>query len=177
MSCSGNKHKDRNGQSALNNWFYTVHKFSKTCIISMKSTLITKRIICKEVMTQIQSMLLTTLLFTSPSEIQSAFSNKESVQKEVKATLSQKATLSCDVSDAKTEVKWWKDGKLLATSKTIRTESTGRSRQLFIDSVEKKDAGEYVCEAGTEKMAFKIHVAGTGRWVFKIINKWNVFGI
>nr|XP_040027511.1 obscurin isoform X10 [Gasterosteus aculeatus aculeatus] len=92
-------------------------------------------------------------------EIQSAFSNKESVQKEVKATLSQKATLSCDVSDAKTEVKWWKDGKLLATSKTIRTESTGRSRQLFIDSVEKKDAGEYVCEAGTEKMAFKIHVA------------------
>ncbi|XP_077955763.1 obscurin isoform X13 [Gasterosteus aculeatus] len=92
-------------------------------------------------------------------EIQSAFSNKESVQKEVKATLSQKATLSCEVADAKTEVKWWKDGKLLATSKTIRTESTGRSRQLFIDSVEKKDGGEYVCEAGTEKMAFKIHVA------------------
>ncbi|KAM6920582.1 obscurin [Lycodopsis pacificus] len=93
------------------------------------------------------------------SEIQSAFSNKESVQKEVKATLSQKASLSCEVADTKTEVKWYKDGKLLATSKAIHAESKGKSRQLVIDSVEKKDAGEYVCDAGTEKLAFKMHVA------------------
>ncbi|KAM8849475.1 obscurin isoform 11-T11 [Spinachia spinachia] len=93
------------------------------------------------------------------SEIQSAFSNTDSVQKEVKATLSQKATLSCEVADTKTEVRWLRDGKLLAASKTIRTEAKGKSRQLVIDSVEKKDAGEYVCEAGTEKLAFKIHVA------------------
>ncbi|XP_075954719.1 obscurin [Anarhichas minor] len=93
------------------------------------------------------------------SEIQSAFSNKESVQKEVKATLSQKATLSCEVADTKTEVKWYKEGKLLATSKAIHAESKGKSRQLLIHSVEKKDAGEYVCEAGTEKLAFKMHVA------------------
>ncbi|XP_054452325.1 obscurin [Anoplopoma fimbria] len=92
------------------------------------------------------------------TEAQSAFSNKESVQKEVKATLSQKATLSCDVSDSKTEVKWYKDGKVLTSSKTVHTESKGKSRQLVIDSVEKKDAGEYICEAGTEKLAFKIHV-------------------
>ncbi|XP_069548293.1 obscurin isoform X21 [Brachyistius frenatus] len=93
------------------------------------------------------------------SEAQSAFSNKESVQKEVKATLSQKATLSCEVADTKTVVKWYKDGKLLTTSKTIHTESKGKSRQLVIDSVEKKDAGEYICEAGTEKLAFKMHLA------------------
>ncbi|KAM3604082.1 uncharacterized protein V6R79_006069 [Siganus canaliculatus] len=93
------------------------------------------------------------------SEAQEAFYNKESVQREVKATLSQKATLSCEVADAKTEVKWYKDGKLLTSSKTVRTESKGKSRQLVIDSVEKKDAGEYICEAGTEKLAFKIHVA------------------
>ncbi|XP_059200801.1 obscurin [Centropristis striata] len=96
----------------------------------------------------------------SVSEAQSAFFNKESVQKEVKVTLSQKATLSCDVSDSKTEVKWYKDGKLLTSSKTIHTESKGKSRQLVIDSVEKKDAGEYMCEVGTEKLAFKIHVEG-----------------
>uniref|UniRef100_A0A8C3AYY8 Ig-like domain-containing protein n=1 Tax=Cyclopterus lumpus TaxID=8103 RepID=A0A8C3AYY8_CYCLU len=95
-----------------------------------------------------------------PSEAQSAFSNKESVQKEVKATSSQKATLSCELADTKTEVKWYKDGKLLTSSKTIHTESKGKSRQLVIDSVEKKDAGEYVCEAGAEKLAFKIQVAG-----------------
>ncbi|XP_071349022.1 obscurin isoform X12 [Trachinotus anak] len=95
------------------------------------------------------------------AEPQSAFFNKESVQKEVKATLSQKATLSCEVADAKTEVKWFKDGKLLTSSRTIHAESKGKSRQLVIDSVEKKDAGEYFCEAGTEKLAFKIHVEVT----------------
>ncbi|XP_036940159.1 obscurin-like isoform X8 [Acanthopagrus latus] len=93
------------------------------------------------------------------AEAQSAFFNKESVQKEVKATLSQKATLSCEVADTKTEVKWYKDGKLLTSSKTVHTESRGKSRQLVIDSVEKKDAGEYICEAGTEKLSFKMHVA------------------
>ncbi|XP_077471288.1 obscurin [Stigmatopora argus] len=87
------------------------------------------------------------------------FANKESVQKEVKATLSQKATLSCEVSDSKTEVKWYKDGKLLVSGKTIQADSKGKSRQLVIDSVEKKDAGEYICEAGAEKLIFKLHVA------------------
>lgn len=76
------------------------------------------------------------------------------------ATLSQKATLSCEVADTKTQVKWYKDGKLLTSSKTIRAESSGKSRQLVIDSVEKKDAGEYICEVGTEKLAFKMHVTG-----------------
>lgn len=90
----------------------------------------------------------------------SAFLNKESVQKEVKATLSQKATLSCEVADTKTEVKWFKDGKLLTSSRTIHTESRGKSRQMVIDSVEKKDAGEYICEVGSEKLIFKIQVAG-----------------
>ncbi|XP_014826381.1 PREDICTED: obscurin isoform X19 [Poecilia mexicana] len=100
-------------------------------------------------------------LHVEETQLKSVFFNKESVQKEVKATLSQKASLSCEVADAKTEVKWYKDGKLLKSSKTIHTESKGKSRQLMIDSVEKKDAGEYICEAGTEKLAFKIHVAET----------------
>ncbi|KAM9322751.1 LOW QUALITY PROTEIN: obscurin [Pholidichthys leucotaenia] len=94
------------------------------------------------------------------SEAHSAFINKESLQKEVKATLSQKAILSCEVADTKTDVKWHKDGKLLTSSRTIHTESKGKSRELVIDSVEKKDAGEYTCEAGTEKLTFKLHVAG-----------------
>ncbi|XP_045907722.1 obscurin isoform X25 [Micropterus dolomieu] len=100
-------------------------------------------------------------LLVADTQLQSAFSNKESVQKDVKATLSQKATLSCEVADTKTEVKWYKDGKLLTSSKTIHAESKGKSRQLVIDSVEKKDAGEYLCEAGTEKLLFKVHVEVT----------------
>ena len=80
----------------------------------------------------------------------------------MKATLSQKATLSCEMSDVKAEVKWFKDGKLLNSSKTLHMESKAKSRQLVIDSVEKKDAGEYVCEAGTEKLVYKLQVAGKG---------------
>lgn len=74
--------------------------------------------------------------------------------------MSQKATLSCEVSDTKTEVKWYKDGKLLTSSKTVHTESKGRSRQVVIESLEKKDAGEYICEAGAEKLSFKLQVEG-----------------
>lgn len=96
------------------------------------------------------------------TEIKSAFSNKESVQKDVKVTVSQKATLACEVSDAKTEVKWHKDGKLLTSTRTLRVESKGKSRQLVLDSVEKKDSGEYICEAGTDKLAFRLHVTGRG---------------
>jgi obscurin-RhoGEF protein len=94
----------------------------------------------------------------SPPE--TTFSNKESVQKEVKATLSQKATLRCEVSDTETEVKWYKEGKLLTSSKTVQMETKGKTRQLVIEKVEKKDAGEYTCEVGAEKLAFKIEVAG-----------------
>lgn len=79
----------------------------------------------------------------------------------MKATLSQKATLSCEVSDSKTEVKWYKDGKLLTSSRAVHMESKGKIRQLVIDRVEKKDAGEYICEVGTEKLAFKVQVTGT----------------
>ncbi|XP_041965151.1 obscurin isoform X14 [Alosa sapidissima] len=94
------------------------------------------------------------------AEIQeTGFANKESVQKEVKAAISQKATLSCDVSNSKTEVKWYKNGHLLSSSKTVHMEMKGKTRQLVLDSVEKKDAGEYICEAGKEKLVFKIHVA------------------
>ncbi|XP_028988214.1 obscurin isoform X3 [Betta splendens] len=97
-------------------------------------------------------------ILVSESEVQSVFSNKESVQKEVKATVSHRATLNCEVSDAKTQVNWYKNGKLLTSSKTSHAEATGKTRRLVIDSVEKQDAGEYVCEAGSEKLAFSIHV-------------------
>lgn len=74
--------------------------------------------------------------------------------------MSQRACLSCEVNDTKAEVKWYKDDKLITSSKTVRAESKGKTRQLVIDSVETKDGGEYVCEAGGDKLLFKIHVEG-----------------
>lgn len=113
-------------------------------------------------------------------QAQSAFYKKDSVQKEVKATLSQKATLSCEVADSKTEVKWYKDGKPLTSSKTIHTESKGKIRQLVIESVERKDAGEYICEAGSEKLAFKLYVEGkpffyTPKFLIPMLQLQDVF--
>lgn len=110
-------------------------------------------------------MLCFLVLFTSQfcicsTESPAGFSNKESVQKDVKATLSQKATLSCEVSDSKTEVKWYKDGKLLTSSKAVHMETKGKSRELVIEKMEKKDAGEYTCEAGAEKLVFKLQMTG-----------------
>ncbi|XP_058878961.1 obscurin-like isoform X15 [Acipenser ruthenus] len=93
------------------------------------------------------------------AEPEPVFATKVPVQKEVKATISEKATLSCEVSQTQTEVKWYKDGKLLSSSKKIKVESDGKTRRLVVESVEKKDAGEYTCEAAREKMAFKIQVA------------------
>ncbi|XP_063074257.1 obscurin isoform X4 [Engraulis encrasicolus] len=88
------------------------------------------------------------------------FANLESVKKDVKATISQTATLSCELTNTKTEVKWYKDGTLLTSSKTVHMETKGKTRQLVLDSVEMKDAGEYTCEAGKEKLVFKVCVAG-----------------
>lgn len=90
----------------------------------------------------------------------SAFLNKESVKTKVEITLSQKARLSCEVVDNKTELKWYKDGKELSFSRVVHMDSKGKIRQLVINSVEKKDAGDVfsICEVGTEKLAFKVQV-------------------
>lgn len=93
-------------------------------------------------------------------QVKSAFLNKETVQRDVRAFHSQKATLSCEVVDNVTQVKWYKDGKQLSTSRAVQLEAKGKIRQLVICNVEKKDAGEYTCEVGTEKLAFKVQVAG-----------------
>lgn len=107
----------------------------------------------------------------SPPEATAIFSNKEAVKTEVKASLAQKATLSCEVSDPKTAVKWYKDGKLLSSTKAVRAESRGRIRELVIEKMDKKDAGEYTCEAGVEKLSFKLQMTGEG--VFSHDSFWD----
>lgn len=57
-------------------------------------------------------------------------------------------------------MKWYKDGRLLESSRTIYSEAKGTTRQLVIEKVEKSDAGEYTCEAGGDKLLFKIFVSG-----------------
>ncbi|XP_039609186.1 obscurin isoform X1 [Polypterus senegalus] len=92
------------------------------------------------------------------SDPESVFINKSSTEQIVKAQHYEKAMLSCEVSNTNTEVKWYKDGKLLSSDKKIKTESKGKIRRLVVETVDKKDAGEYTCEAEGQKMSFKIQV-------------------
>lgn len=108
----------------------------------------------------VQSLKVDVMSCMFSAEAQAGFSNKESVQKEVKAPLSQRATLSCEVSDSKTQVKWYKDGKEITSSKAVHMESKGKIRELVIEKMDKKDAGEYRCEAGSEKLSFKLQTTG-----------------
>ncbi|XP_015279814.1 PREDICTED: obscurin, partial [Gekko japonicus] len=102
---------------------------------------------------------LTFKVTATAGEPEEVFASKEKVQKEVKAVLSIDASFSCEVSRAETEVKWFKDGVRITASKKFRTESEGKSRRLVVQQVEKKDAGEYTCEAAGQKLAFKLNVA------------------
>uniref|UniRef100_A0A669QNP8 Obscurin n=1 Tax=Phasianus colchicus TaxID=9054 RepID=A0A669QNP8_PHACC len=108
------------------------------------------------------------------TEPEVVFINKEKVQKEVKAAPTENATLSCEVAQDKTEVKWCKEGKLITSSKKFRVESEGKLRRLVVSQVEKKDAGEYSCEAAGQKLTFKIHVTGKTKLVFS--NEGNQYG-
>lgn len=58
------------------------------------------------------------------------------------------------------KVKWYKDGKLLASSAAVHMESKSRSRELVIEKMDKNDVGEYTCEAGSEKIIFNLKMAG-----------------
>lgn len=78
----------------------------------------------------------------------------------MKAVLTESATLVCEVAQDATEVKWYKDGKLLVSSQKFKIETVGKSRRLVIEQLEKKDAGEYVCEAAGQKLTFKVEPTG-----------------
>ncbi|KAG9472593.1 hypothetical protein GDO78_018425 [Eleutherodactylus coqui] len=94
----------------------------------------------------------------SVKEPEPAFTNQDKVKKEIQAALTESATLSCEVSEGKTEVKWYKDGKLITSSKKLKVETEGKYRRLVVEQVEKKDAGEYSCEAGGQKINFKMSI-------------------
>uniref|UniRef100_A0A8C5SHD8 Ig-like domain-containing protein n=1 Tax=Laticauda laticaudata TaxID=8630 RepID=A0A8C5SHD8_LATLA len=113
-----------------------------------------------------QLMNISTSLLPSPDkEVQEMFVNKGKVQKDFKAVASEDISLSCEVAQAKTEGKWFKDGKLITSSKKFKVEAEGRSRRLIVQQVERKDGGEYTCEAGGQKLTFKVTVAGRRRKV------------
>ncbi|XP_048657348.1 obscurin isoform X33 [Marmota marmota marmota] len=86
------------------------------------------------------------------------FAKGQPAHSEVKAQAGASATLSCEVAQAQTEVKWYKDGKKLSQSSQVRVESSGCRRQLVVQQAGKADAGEYSCEAGGQRVSFRLNV-------------------
>ncbi|ELR57698.1 hypothetical protein M91_01793, partial [Bos mutus] len=86
------------------------------------------------------------------------FAKEQPARSEVQAMAGASATLSCEVAQAQTEVTWYKDGKKLSSSSKVRVEATGRGRRLVVQQAGKADAGEYICEAGGQKVSFRLDV-------------------
>uniref|UniRef100_A0A8C6S235 Obscurin n=1 Tax=Nannospalax galili TaxID=1026970 RepID=A0A8C6S235_NANGA len=87
------------------------------------------------------------------------FAKEQQARSEVKAEAGASATLSCEVAQAQTEVTWLKDGKKLSSSSKVRVEASGCTRRLVVQQAGKADAGEYSCEAGGQRVSFRLDVA------------------
>uniref|UniRef100_A0A8C5XAV9 non-specific serine/threonine protein kinase n=1 Tax=Microcebus murinus TaxID=30608 RepID=A0A8C5XAV9_MICMU len=88
------------------------------------------------------------------------FAKEQPERSEVRAEAGAGATLGCEVAQAQTEVTWYKDGKRLSPSSRVRVEAKGRQRRLVVAQAGVADAGEYSCEAGGQRVSFRLDVAG-----------------
>uniref|UniRef100_A0A4W2EVZ8 non-specific serine/threonine protein kinase n=1 Tax=Bos indicus x Bos taurus TaxID=30522 RepID=A0A4W2EVZ8_BOBOX len=107
------------------------------------------------VLTEMVSLTLCIPLSPEPSVV---FAKEQPARSEVQAVAGASATLSCEVAQAQTEVTWYKDGKKLSSSSKVRVEATDRGRRLVVQQAGKADAGEYICEAGGQKVSFRLDV-------------------
>nr|XP_036873103.1 obscurin isoform X5 [Manis javanica] len=92
---------------------------------------------------------------TEPSVV---FPKEQPAHSEVQAEAGASATLSCEVAQAQTEVTWYKDGKKLSSSSKVHMEAKGCNRRLVVQQAGKVDAGQYSCEAGGQKVSFRLDV-------------------
>lgn len=68
--------------------------------------------------------------------------------------------LSCELSKAAAEVKWFKDGEEIFPSKNILIQSDGKKRLLVIKKATKRSAGTYSCSCGTDKTTSDLNIEG-----------------
>uniref|UniRef100_A0A8C8ZVH9 Ig-like domain-containing protein n=1 Tax=Prolemur simus TaxID=1328070 RepID=A0A8C8ZVH9_PROSS len=93
-------------------------------------------------------------------EPKAVFAKEQPERSQVQAEAGASATLSCEVAQAQTEVTWYKDGKQLSPSSQVRVEAKGKQRRLVVAQAGRADAGEYSCEAGGQRVSFRLDVTG-----------------
>uniref|UniRef100_F6TWE8 Obscurin n=1 Tax=Monodelphis domestica TaxID=13616 RepID=F6TWE8_MONDO len=124
-----------------------------SCLIVVQSDL---KIICFQISDSVFVNFLESLV---------VFAKEQQTQSKVEAVAGGSATLSCELAQAHTEVTWYKDGKKLSRSQKVHVEAKGKSRQLVVQKAGKEDAGEYSCEAGGQRVTFRLDVKGQLLWV------------
>lgn len=70
------------------------------------------------------------------------------------------AILSCEISKASGDVKWFKDGEEVFPSKNILIQSDGKKRMLVIKKASKRSAGTYTCSCTTDKTTSDLNIEG-----------------
>ncbi|XP_078408803.1 obscurin-like protein 1a isoform X2 [Cetorhinus maximus] len=73
-------------------------------------------------------------------------------------TESETIAMTCELSRPDVQVRWYRDGTELLPADRIRIESRGLTRELMIFDSEPGDSGQYVCDAGSDKLTFKLTV-------------------
>lgn len=68
--------------------------------------------------------------------------------------------LACEVSRANASVQWYCNGRPLVADHKICIESYGTLRKIIISNMQPTDSGQYVCDAGGDKMVCNIRVQG-----------------
>lgn len=68
--------------------------------------------------------------------------------------------LSCELSKATGDVKWFKDGQEVFPSKNVLFQSDGKKRTLVIKKAAKSSVGAYICDCGTDKTTANLNIEG-----------------
>lgn len=68
--------------------------------------------------------------------------------------------LSCELSKATGDVKWFKDGEEVFPSKNILIQSDGKKRMMVIKKAARSSAGTYTCSCGTDKTTCDLNIEG-----------------
>lgn len=68
--------------------------------------------------------------------------------------------LTCELSKAAAEVKWFKDGTEIFPSKNVLFQSDGKKRMLVIKKAAKSSMGVYICDCGTDKTTADLNIEG-----------------
>ncbi|XP_032879409.1 obscurin-like protein 1, partial [Amblyraja radiata] len=66
--------------------------------------------------------------------------------------------MTCELSHPDVQVRWYRDGIELLDGEKTRIEGRGLTRELMVFDSEPSDSGEYVCDAGNDRLIFKVTV-------------------